>query len=203
MIGTEQPLTSPAAEPRPHRLATRHWVFIGSMVALDFAVGQFSKSLLHASGVGHFVRLDMFLPVTLWMLTRLVVDRFGVLMGYQLAWGVLACFALGGSMLPGPLMLLVALTQGLTHDLFFSIFRRLPRSRVFISAILGGVVAKTLTMGLRVLVLGLPWTNVTQTLLGIQTATSLILDATAAAVALGIWHRIRNLHITRMLQVQS
>jgi hypothetical protein len=74
-------------EKRAGRLGTRHWVFIGSVVALDFAVGQLSKSLLHASGITNFVRLDMFLPVTLWMLTRLIVDRFGVLTAYQFAWG--------------------------------------------------------------------------------------------------------------------
>ena len=87
-------------EQRPRRLGTRHWVFIGSVVALDFAVGQLSKSLLHASGVTNFVRLDMFLPVVLWMLTRLIIDRFGVLTAYQFAWGTLAIFAFPGAMLP-------------------------------------------------------------------------------------------------------
>ena len=51
-------------EERITRMGTRHWVFIGSMVALDFATGQLTKSVLHASGVSNFVRLDMFIPVT-------------------------------------------------------------------------------------------------------------------------------------------
>jgi len=73
-------------EHRAGRLGTRHWVFIGSVVALDFAIGQLSKSLLHASGVTNFIRVDMFIPVVLWMLTRLIVDRFGVLTAYQFGW---------------------------------------------------------------------------------------------------------------------
>ena len=89
-------------EHRAGRLGTRHWVFIGSVVALDFAIGQLSKSLLHASGVTNFIRVDMFIPVVLWMLTRLIVDRFGVLTAYQFGWGTLAIFAFPGAMLPGP-----------------------------------------------------------------------------------------------------
>ena len=190
------------SESPPESLATRHWVFIGSAVALDFAVGQFSKSLLHASGISNFVRLDMFLPVMLWMLTRLIVDRFGVLTAYQFAWGVLAIFAFPGSMLPGPLKLVAAVIQGVFHDLGFSLLRRFPRGRVFASAVLGGLLSKAVVMVLRVKVLGLPWTGVTQALLGIQTVASILLNCVAAAVALAIWSRIRNLQITRMLRVQ-
>ncbi len=76
---TPQPIASSKqdtnqSEHRAGRLGTRHWVFIGSVVALDFAVGQLSKSLLHALGVTNFIRVDMFIPVVLWMLTRLIVD---------------------------------------------------------------------------------------------------------------------------------
>jgi hypothetical protein len=185
------------------RLGTRHWVFIGSVVALDFALGQLSKSLLHASGITNFVRVDMFPPVVLWMLTRLVVDRFGVLTAYQFGWGTLAIFALPGAMLPGPLKLIPALIQGLFHDAGFSLFRRFPRGRVFISAIVGGFLSKVATTLLRVQVLHLPWTKVTQTLFGVQAATSIILNAAAAALALLVWARIRNLQITRMMRVDA
>jgi len=190
-------------EKRAGRLGTRHWVFIGSVVALDFAVGQLSKSLLHASGITNFVRLDMFLPVVLWMLTRLIVDRFGVLTAYQFGWGTLAIFAFPGAMLPGPLKLIPAVIQGLLHDAGFSLFRRFPRGRVFVSAIVGGFLSKVAVMLLRVQVLGLPWTKVTQALFGVQALTSSALDAAAAGLALLIWARIRNLQITRMMRVDA
>jgi hypothetical protein len=190
-------------ETRAGRLGTRHWVFIGSVVALDFAVGQLSKSLLHASGVTNFVRLDMLLPVVLWMLTRLIVDRFGVLTAYQFAWGTLAIFAFPGAMLPGPLKLIPAVIQGLLHDAGFSLFRRFPRGRVFVSAIVGGFLSNVAMMLLRVQVLGLPWTKITQALFGMQAVTSIVLNAAAAGLALLVWARIRNLQITRMLRVQA
>lgn len=158
-------------EPRAGRLGTRHWVFIGSVVALDFAIGQLSKTLLHASGVTNFIRVDMFIPVVLWMLTRLIVDRFGVLTAYQFGWGTLAIFAFPGAMLPGPLKLIPAVIQGLLHDAGFSLFRRFPRGRVFVSAIVGGFLSKVAVMLLRVQVLGLPWTKVTQALFGVQAIT--------------------------------
>ena len=189
-------------EHRAGRLGTRHWVFIGSVVALDFAVGQLSKSLLHASGVTNFIRVDMFIPVVLWMLTRLIVDRFGVLTAYQFGWGTLAIFAFPGAMLPGPLKLIPAVIQGLLHDAGFSLFRRFPRGRVFVSAIVGGFLSKVVGMLLRVQVLGLPWTKVTQALFGMQAVTSIVLNAAAAGLALLVWARIRDLQITRMLRVQ-
>lgn len=189
-------------EERTERMGTRHWVFIGSMVALDFATGQLAKSIFHASGVSNFIRLDMFIPVTLWMLTRLIVDRFGVLTAYQFAWGVLAIFAFPGAMLPGPLKLIPAIIQGLLHDAGFSLFRRFPCGRVFVSAIVGGFLSKAVVMLLRVQVLGLPWTQVTQTLFGIQALTSILLNAAAAGLALVVWSRIRNLHITRLMSIR-
>ncbi|MGD0061592.1 MAG: hypothetical protein ABSD58_19465 [Verrucomicrobiia bacterium] len=190
-------------EKRTGRLGTRHWVFIGSVVALDFAVGQLSKSLLHASGITNFVRLDMFLPVVLWMLTRLIVDRFGVLTAYQFAWGTLAIFAYPGAMLPGPLKLIPAVIQGLLHDAGFSLCRRFPRGRVFVSAIVGGFLSSVSTAVLRVQVLHLPWTKVTQALFGVQAATSAVVNAAAAGLALIVWARIRNLQITRMMRVDA
>ena len=190
-------------EPRAGRLGTRHWVFIGSVVALDFAIGQLSKTLLHASGVTNFIRVDMFIPVVLWMLTRLIVDRFGVLTAYQFGWGTLAIFAFPGAMLPGPLKLIPAVIQGLLHDAGFSLFRRFPRGRVFVSAIVGGFLSKVAVMLLRVQVLGLPWTKVTQALFGVQAITSIALNAVAAGLALLVWARIRDLQITRMLRVRG
>ncbi len=202
-IATSDKSSAGPIDDRPGRLGTRHWVFIGSVVALDFAVGQLSKSLLHASGVTNFVRLDMFLPVVLWMLTRLIVDRFGVLTAYQFAWGTLAIFAFPGAMLPGPLKLIPAVIQGLLHDAGFSLFRRFPRGRVFVSAIVGGFLSTVAMMLLRVQVLGLPWTKVTQAMFGMQAVTSIVVNAAAAGLALLIWARIRDLQITRMMRVDA
>lgn len=198
---SEEPVARSA--PPAARLGTRHWVFIGSMVALDFAAGQLTKSILQASGVSNFIRLDMFIPVTLWMLTRLVVDRFGVLAAYQFAWGVLAMFALPGALLPGPLKLIPAVLQGLIHDAGFSLLPRYPRGRVFVSAVVGGLVSKVVVTALRVQVLGLPWTKVTQTLFGVQALTSVLVSAAAAGLALIVWSRISNLHITRLMSVRA
>lgn len=195
--------SSAGPDDRTGRLGTRHWVFIGSVVALDFAVGQLSKSLLHASGITNIVRLDMAIPVVLWMLTRLIVDRFGVLTAYQLGWGTLAIFAFPGAMLPGPLKLIPAVIQGLWHDAGFSLFRRFPRGRVFVSAIIGGFLSSVSTAVLRVQVLHLPWTKVTQALFGVQAATSVIVNAAAAGLALVVWARIRDLQITRMMRVDA
>ncbi len=200
-----RPFEAPPARSAPPaaRMGTRHWVFIGSMVALDFAAGQLTKSILRASGVDNFIRLDMFIPVTLWMLTRLVVDRFGVLAAYQFAWGVLAMFALPGALLPGPLKLIPAVLQGLIHDAAFSLLPRCPRGRVFVSAVVGGLASKLVITVLRVQVLGLPWTKVTQALFGVQALTSLLVSAAAAGLALIVWSRIHHLHITRLMSVRA
>jgi hypothetical protein len=72
-----------------------------------------------------------------------------------------------------------------------------------VSAIVGGFLSNVAMMLLRVQVLGLPWTKVTQALFGMQAVTSIVLNAAAAALALVVWARIRNLQITRMLRVQA
>jgi hypothetical protein len=186
---------------RPGLLA-RHWVFIGSVVALDFAFGLVFKSLIHASGISTFVRLEMIVPVMLWMLTRLIVDRFGVLTAYQLGWASLAIFMLPGAMLPGPLKLIPALIQGVLHDAVLSLLRRYPRGRIYASAIAGGLLGNAMVMLLRVWVLGLPWSTVTKALFGIQAATSIVVYGLAAGLALLVWSRIRDLQITGMLRVE-
>jgi len=199
------PREAPIARRAPPaaRLATRHWVFIGSMVALDFAAGQLAKSILQASGVGGFIRLDMLIPVTLWMLTRLAVDRFGVLAAYQFAWGMLALFAFPGAILPGPLKLIPAVLQGLICDAGFSLLPRCPRARVLVAAGVGALAGKVMIAFLRVQVLGLPWTRVTQTLFGVQALTSVLVSLAAAGLALIVWSRIRHLHLTRLLSVRA
>ena len=173
------------------------------MVALDFAAGQLAKSILQAPGVGGFIRLDMLIPVTLWMLTRLVVDRFGVLAAYQFAWGMLALFAFPGAILPGPLKLIPAVLQGLICDAGFSLLPRCPRARVLVAAGVGALAGKVMIAFLRVQVLGLPWTRVTQTLFGVQALTSVLVSLAAAGLALIVWSRIRHLHLTRLLSVRA
>ena len=56
---------------------------------------------------------------------------------------------------------------------------------------------------LRVQVLGLPWTRVTQTLFGVQALTSVLVSLAAAGLALIVWSRIRHLHLTRLLSVRA
>jgi len=181
-------------------LALRHWVFIGSVVALDFAFGMVFKGLLHASGIAGVIRLDRIVPVLLLMLTRLIVDRFGVLTAYQLCWGLLALVAFHGGALPGPLRLIPLVAQGLLYDVSFSALRRLPRGRVFVAAMAGGFVSSVISTTLRVLVLGLPWSAVTKAMFGVQACTSLLVNGAAAGLALLIWSRIRSLQITAMLR---
>jgi hypothetical protein len=72
-----------------------------------------------------------------------------------------------------------------------------------VSAIVGGFLSKVVLMLLRVQVLGLPWTKVTQALFGVQAITSIALNAVAAGLALLVWARIRDLQITRMMRVDA
>jgi hypothetical protein len=185
----------------PAVLGTRQWIFIGSMVALDFSFGFMFKHILSAIGVSKIVNLDMAVPVTLMMLTRLVIDRFGVLTAYELSWAVLAIFGLPNAILPGPLKLIPAIVQGLVYDLIFSALRRLPYTRVFAAAILGSLFNKAMVMFLRVWILNLPWANITKTLFGLQEALSILVYALAASLALTIWKRVEKLQITQLLKV--
>jgi hypothetical protein len=57
-----------------------------------------------------------------------------------------------------------------------------------------------MVVSLRVWVLGYPWANVTKALFGIRMATSIVVYACAAGLALTIWARIRDLQVTRMLR---
>jgi hypothetical protein len=190
----------PVARPR---LALRHWVFVGSIVALDFAFGMVFKSLLHASGITEVVRLDMVVPVILLMLTRLIIDRFGVLTAYQLCWGLMAVVAFPGGALPGPLKVIPLAVQGLLYDVSFSALQRFPRGRVFVAATAGGLAGSAVMMFLRVWVLGVPWSAATQALFGLQACTSLVVYGVAAGLALLIWARIRDLQITGRLRARA
>ena len=185
------------------KLALRHWVFVGSMVALDFTFGMVFKSLLHATGIAAVIRLDMAVPIVLLMLTRLIVDRFGVLIAYQLCWGILAMVALPGGALPGPLRLIPILAQGLFFDTCFSLLQRYPRGRVFAAAVTGGLAGSAAVMLARIWVMGLPWSALTKSLFGLEACTSILVHAAAAALALLIWSRIRGLAITGMLRAST
>ena len=119
--GTMQRRAQPTMNPRSNRnRSARHRAWEPGTGSLSAQWWRWTSRLDSSPSpsstpreISNFIRLDMFIPVTLWMLTRLIVDRFGVLTAYQFAWGVLAIFAFPGAMLPGPLKLIPAVIQGL------------------------------------------------------------------------------------------
>ncbi len=182
-------------------LAVRHWVFLGTLVALDFAFGLLFKTVTEATGISKIIRIEMVIPIALMLLARLTVDRFGAVTAYELAWATLAIFAMPKAVLPGPLKLIPALFQGLGYDLVLSLTARWPRTRLLAGAIFGHLLSSLVVMLSRVLLMGMPWSNLLKFVLGWQLLTSLIVSVLAAILALLVWRRIGNLPLTRMLRV--
>lgn len=191
---------SPSANIRP---ALQHWVFLGTLVALDFAFGLLAKTAMNATGISKVIHLEMVFPIALMLLGRLVVDRFGTLVAYEMAWAVLAVFAMPNAILPGPLKLIPAFFQGLVYDSMMSFFGRWPRFRLIAAATLGHLASTLVVMTSRIFVLGLPWSGLVKALLGWQILSSLAVSMIAAGFALLIWRRIRDLPLTRMLRFPS
>ena len=129
------------------------------------------------------IRLDMFLPVVLWMLTRSHRRPLRGADGLSVWLGYVGHLRIPRRCCPDPLKLIPAVIQGLLHDAVRLSLSRSPPGRVFVSAIVGGFPSKVALMLLRVQVLGLPWTKVTQALFGMQAVTSIALDAGAAGLA--------------------
>ncbi|HNX31874.1 MAG TPA: hypothetical protein PKM35_09715 [Holophaga sp.] len=175
-------------------------IFLASMVALDFAFGMVAKPLMHASGLGTFVKVEMVVPAMLWALSRLTLDRFGTSLAYQLAWGLLATVLMPLAVLPGPLKLVPLLIQGLFFDAIYSGFRRWEGGRVYLAAGVSAVIGSACQAGMQ-LYMGLPWAKATQALLGFRTLTSLAVHLAGAALALAVWRRVRGLQGLRLLRV--
>ena len=180
---------------------TAQVVLLATMVALDFAFGWVAKPLVHALGLGSFLKVEMIPPVMLMLLTRLTLDRFGVLIAYNGAWALACMVLMPGAVLPGPLKLVPLLLQGFFLDAVFSGCRRWGGGRVVVAAILGGLAGSLCLGALRVL-LGMPWAKSTQVYLGFQLLGSVVVHAVAALLVLVVWRRVREHQALQWIRVE-
>jgi len=181
------------------RFTTVELVFIATMIAADFGFGLIVKPLLGASHITDVIRVDLIVPTMLLLVTRLIVDKFGTLILYELLIGMLAMLAWPQSYgVPGPLKLPLFAAKGLVWDLSMSALRPWLGPRLFVTAILGETVSATAAMGIKVL-LGLPWVPLTQLLLGARLVTTVIVGSLGAAVAWAVWKAVRDTTIVRRI----
>lgn len=174
-------------------------VFLATMIAADFGFGLLAKPLLSATQVSSVIRLDLIIPTMLMLVTRLVVDKFGALILYEVIIACLAMLAWPTSLsLPGPLKLPVFALKGLIWDVSMSALRPWLVARLFVTALVGEIVAKAAAIGFQVL-LGMPWAPLTQVLWGVQLVTTLLVAAVGAALALAVWRAIRDLAVVRRI----
>lgn len=187
---------------RLRELSTAQVVFFASVVALDFGWGLVFKTALQLTAIHEVARLEMVVPVMLMIIVRLMFDRFGTLIVFELAWGLLASVLMpvaGGQ--PGFLKLVPALSQGIIFDLLFSLLQRsLPTGRAYVAILVGGVIGPSLAMLVRV-AMGIPWATATQTLFGISLVTSLVINGFGAYLGLVVWKRIAPLQAVAMLRL--
>ena len=183
-------------------LSTAQVVFFASVVALDFGWGLVFKTALQLTAIHEVARLEMVVSVMLMVIARLMLDRFGTLILYELAWGLLAAVfmpAAGGQ--PGFLKLVPALTQGIIFDILFSLLRHpLPVARAYVAILVGGVLGPTMAIFFRV-AMGMPWATATQALFGISLLTSLVINGFGVYLALVVWKRISSLELVAMLRL--
>lgn len=187
---------------RLRELSTAQVVFFASVVALDFGWGLVFKTALQMTALHEVARLEMIVPVMLMVITRFMLDRFGTLILFELAWGLLAAVlmpAAGGQ--PGFIKLVPALTQGIIFDVLFTVLRRpLPVARAYVAILIGGLLGPSMAMLVRV-AMGLPWATATQTLFGISLLTSLVINGLGVYLGLLVWKRIEPLQLTAMLRL--
>ncbi|HWQ08119.1 MAG TPA: hypothetical protein VN436_03390 [Holophaga sp.] len=181
------------------RIGSAQLIFLASMVALDFAFGMVAKPLMHATGLGMFIKVEMIVPAMLWALSRLTLDRFGVGTAYQLAWGSLAIVLMPMAVLPGPLKLFPMAVQGLCLDAVYSGMRRLGPVRVYVAAIVSAFIGSACMAAMQVY-MGLPWAQATRILIGFQALTSVAIHLAGGALALLIWRRVKDLQVVRLLR---
>ncbi|MGD9609409.1 MAG: hypothetical protein AB7U59_08380 [Desulfovibrionaceae bacterium] len=183
-------------------LSTAQVVFFASVVALDFGWGLVFKTALQLTAIHEVARLEMVVSVMLMVIARLMLDRFGTLILYELAWGLLAAVfmpAAGGQ--PGFLKLVPALTQGIIFDLLFSLLRHpLPVARAYVAILIGGILGPTMGIFFRV-AMGMPWATATQALFGVSLVTSLVINGFGVYLALLVWKRISSLELVAMLRL--
>lgn len=184
------------------RLTTAQVVFFASMVALDFGWGMVAKTALQLTALHQVARVEMIVPFMLIVITRLMLDRFGVLILFELSWGLLAAaFMPGAGGEVGFLKLVPALTQGIVCDVLFSLLRRsMPLGRAYVAVLVAGLLAPTMGMAVRV-AMGMPWATATQLLFGISLLTSLVINGLGVYLGLVVWKRIEPLHLVTMLRL--
>ena len=68
-LSVSSPLVPPDRQMGPSQL-----IFLASMVALDFAFGMVAKPLMHSTGLGTLLKVEMVVPTMLWALSRLTLD---------------------------------------------------------------------------------------------------------------------------------
>jgi hypothetical protein len=183
-------------------LRVQHLTFIGAMIAADFALGMVVKNILLPTHILDLVRLDMIIPVALLLLTRQIVDRFGVLIVYELVWGMFAVFAMPAAFgLPGLTKLLPALANGIILDVLMNFGKKSVTRRFVTTAAIGSVVT-TLSFWLIKLALGMPWEKFTQFLFGWQLLSGIAVWTLAAVLAARIWRRIENAELVSRLRYE-
>lgn len=175
-------------------------VFLATMIASDFAFGMVVKNLLAPTHILDVIRIDMIVPFMLMLVTRLIVDRFGVLILYEAVWGVLSVIAMPAAFgLPGLLKLIPAISQGIILDGLMSLFKPHHKTRVYVAAIIGGFISTLLFFGLKIL-LGMPWSVFIQILFGVQMLTNVLVWFSGAFLTLVVFERIRNTQMLRRIQ---
>ncbi|HOC91876.1 MAG TPA: hypothetical protein PKH33_05865 [bacterium] len=179
-------------------------VFIALMVAADVGMGFVVKPLLGVTGIDQIIRLDLILPTAFMILTRLMIDRFGTILIYELIWGVVATLAMPTSFggLPGPVKLIPALVNGLLLDSLLELFKNRPAVRVAFASVAGGAAATAAFMLVRV-AFGFPWSKVVKILLGLQMATNMIVYAAGALLGLKIWQSIKDTYLAKTISGNS
>lgn len=183
-------------------LSTAQVVFFASVVALDFGWGLVFKTALQLTAIHEVARLEMLVSVMLMVILRLMLDRFGTLILYELAWGLLAAVlmpAAGGQ--PGFMKLVPALSQGIIFDLLFSLLPlTMFKTRAYLAILIGGTLGPIMAMVVRV-AMGMPWATATQTLFGISLLTSLVINGFGVYLGLLVWKRIAPLQLVAMLRL--
>jgi len=175
-------------------------VFIAIIVAADIGMGFVVKPILGITGIDRVIRLDLILPTAFMILTRLLIDRYGTIILYELIWGIIATLAMPTSFgsLPGPVKLIPALINGLVLDSLLELFKNKPVMRVTTAAVLGGATGTAAFMAIRT-AFGFPWSKVVKILLGIQMGTNLIVYGVGAVLGLMIWKTLKDGYLARTI----
>jgi len=182
------------------RWTTTQLVFISLMVAADIGMGLIVKPVLGATGIDQVIRLDLIIPTAFHILARLLIDRFGTVLLFELMWGVIAMLTMPTSYasVPGPAKLIPALINGLLLDSLLGLFRTRPALRVTFAAVVGGCISTAALMAIKV-AFGFPWSRVVKILLSIQMGTNVFIYGAGAILGLKIWMTLKDTHLARTI----